>query len=759
MCDRGKSRLLHGSFAAILFVAFLLAAERVAAQAQITDPAASAAQTVQGAAETTAGGADAVPEPASSPSPGGDPLGLLADEQAHVAEAALASTLRDLRAKLRAAVGRASSVPGEILTVLERDEIALGREWLLDAMLVGLLGIAVGWGVAAAFERLTLRRTVKPAVDEEARTARIIGDALLQIASTMILIVVGYVVIEVLDVGVDVQHLTSLILLLVVACTRGALLIVRTSLMPGDPPGTASAADVVRLRRWLTAFILIFAVTDGLDWWLIALDVSQEARDIGAGVLSLVIVLALSALVIANRNTVPAVFRHSGRRHRPEGGVLAQFWWVFAILFFMLSWAVRVVRLLLDLPGPEGLVRGPIGLLFIGLIAYGLVCHAINRLMRRSPAIFVGGPGGRRLRDYRDLSHDAAALLIVLAAFAVLAQWWGLALAHGQDGLIVAKIAAISVAAWIFCDLVRVAIDRKHAREGGIPNTVAEDVSFSPPPAGRSRLATLLPFVRLTVLVAIGVISVTMALSELGIDLLPLIASASIFGIALGFGSQALIRDVMAGAFFLIDDAFRVGEYVDLGGGTKGLVEKTSLRSFQLRHHRGALHTIPFGDIKQITNLSRDWAITKIALLCPHGTDIEAVRKVTERAGEALLGDREVGGYFIEPLKMSGVGEISVRGITVSIKFMSPPDVAHHVKKAVNARLAVEFAAAGISLAGPPLSLRFTDQPNPAVPDAYAGPDVDRTRVPSQADRAVSPPAERSPAALAIDQGSPPSVP
>ena len=145
-----------------------------------------------------------------------------------------------------------------------------------------------------------------------------------------------------------------------------------------------------------------------------------------------------------------------------------------------------------------------------------------------------------------------------------------------------------------------------------MPGVQADDEADIPLGIGQSRIATLLPLARVLLLSVIATQIVMMVLSELGVQVAPLLAGASIFGLAIGFGSQTLVHDVLSGAFFLVDDAFRVGEYVDLGGGIRGTVEKISIRSFQLRHQNGPLHTIQFGNIKQVTNFSRDWALTKI---------------------------------------------------------------------------------------------------------------------------------------------------
>jgi len=119
-----------------------------------------------------------------------------------------------------------------------------------------------------------------------------------------------------------------------------------------------------------------------------------------------------------------------------------------------------------------------------------------------------------------------------------------------------------------------------------------------------------------------------MMLTSLGINITPLIACASVVGLAISFGSQSLVRDIVSGIFYLADDAFRVGEYIDCGK-AKGTVEGFTVRSLRLRHQNGQIHTIPFGQLGQITNFSRDWATLKFNLRFARDTDVEQLRKVT----------------------------------------------------------------------------------------------------------------------------------
>ncbi len=139
-------------------------------------------------------------------------------------------------------------------------------------------------------------------------------------------------------------------------------------------------------------------------------------------------------------------------------------------------------------------------------------------------------------------------------------------------------------------------------------------------------------------------------LSALGVDTGPLLAGAGVVGLAVGFGSQSLVRDIVSGFFFLIEDAFRLGEYLDIGG-AKGTVEAISVRSMKLRHHRGALNTVPFGSVDIVKNYSRDWAIMKFRVRVPFDTDLNMVRKLLKQTGQKMLGIEAIKDDFLQPFK------------------------------------------------------------------------------------------------------------
>jgi small-conductance mechanosensitive channel len=218
---------------------------------------------------------------------------------------------------------------------------------------------------------------------------------------------------------------------------------------------------------------------------------------------------------------------------------------------------------------------------------------------------------------------------------------------------------------------------------------------------GVTRLATLLPLIRNTVAITVFFLGAVIALGDLGVNIGPLLAGAGVVGIALGFGAQALVRDVIAGLFFLIDDAFRLGEYIDTGR-LKGTVEAISIRSVRLRHQNGQVHTIPFGQIQAVTNSSRDWAIVKFNLHVALDSDLDLVRKTLKQLGQSLLRDPEIGGDFIQPLKMQGVADVTQAAIMIRCKFTARPSRPSYLRRQAMREIIKRFAAAGIAFATPP---------------------------------------------------------
>ncbi|WP_448204914.1 mechanosensitive ion channel family protein [Azospirillum sp. sgz302134] len=295
--------------------------------------------------------------------------------------------------------------------------------------------------------------------------------------------------------------------------------------------------------------------------------------------------------------------------------------------------------------------------------------------------------------------------MIVLGVVGTAMIWgYGPERSEGPGALLIRLLFNVSVVlllgyvAWVL--MIR-AIDRAlSASKRNCPSTRAQ------------RMVTLLPLLRKFLQVVLVAVVAMIMLSSLGIEIGPLLAGAGVVGIAIGLGAQSTIADILAGVFFLLEDAFHMGDYVEVGQ-LRGTVEGISLRSLKLRHHRGAVHTLPFGQIKALTNYSRDWALMRLEFRVPPDTDLELVKSLVKTIGKELAADPEMGPNFIEPLKSQGVRRVEDDALIIGVKFTAKPDEQFVIRREAYQRLIRAFNEHGIHLVGRGVVVRVED-PNAA---------------------------------------------
>lgn len=229
-----------------------------------------------------------------------------------------------------------------------------------------------------------------------------------------------------------------------------------------------------------------------------------------------------------------------------------------------------------------------------------------------------------------------------------------------------------------------------------------------------SRIRTLLPITRNVLMIVVAIVALLMALSSLGVQIAPLIAGAGIVGVAIGFGAQTVVKDVISGVFYLLDDAFRVGEYIQ-SGSYKGTVESFSLRSVKLRHHRGYLFTVPFSDLGAVQNMSRDWVIEKITMTITYDSDVDKARKIVKKIGLDLAKDPEFAPSIIEPLKMQGVDQFGDTGMLMKMKLKTRPGEQFGIKRKALVLIKQAFDENGIKIAVPTVQISGDDDPKAAA--------------------------------------------
>ncbi|MGD9510139.1 MAG: mechanosensitive ion channel family protein, partial [Geminicoccaceae bacterium] len=318
--------------------------------------------------------------------------------------------------------------------------------------------------------------------------------------------------------------------------------------------------------------------------------------------------------------------------------------------------------------------------------------------------------------------------LVILGGLWLLSWGWGLDMVEiaGRDTpttrLLIGALHAIVIllVADLIWQLVRQAIDRQLQRAGPASgHGEAHGPAASPEELRRrGRIRTLLPILRIVLLAVIVVMAVLMALSALGVQVGPLIAGAGVVGVAIGFGSQTLVKDIISGMFYLMDDAFRVGEYI-VSGNYRGTVEGFSLRSIRLRHHRGPVYTVPFGMLGAVQNLSRDWVIDKITVGVTYDTDLDLVKKVVKQVSKEIMADPALASGILEPLKSQGVAAMGDFAIQVRMKFMARPGEQFVVRRQVYDKIKKAFDANGIKFAFPTVTVDRGDSETAAAVTAF----------------------------------------
>ncbi|WP_209003576.1 mechanosensitive ion channel family protein [Labrenzia sp. CE80] len=535
-------------------------------------------------------------------------------------------------------------------------------------------------------------------------------------------------------------HQTAVVILSVTTLFLGLRIVFLNLLVPNVPSHRAFAlsdADARGLYLSLIAGTAVSAVALALCTWMDKLGLPKDAHKLALIASALLSCLILSSIAVAYRKAIGALIRgEAGDAADLWRRVLSKSWHLIAVVYFLAAWAISSIRILLDLPDATGLVVAPLQALLMAIIAYGLLVLLIDRVLlprldtAEVQATIVAdieraeateGEGDldpqaalsqaeaeaadleAHRSPYRHLLDHGASILSCFGGLVILARLWGVSITDGSTyvgGTI--EILLIIFLGYMAYKAVEVAIDRRIAKEGP---SEEKDEEAEVGGAGESRIATLLPIFRNFLLITIVAIAAMVVLSELGVNIAPLFAGAGVVGLAIGFGAQTLIRDIFSGAFYLLDDAFRRGEYIDIGS-AKGVVERISIRSMQLRHHRGALTTIPFGEIQHVENFSRDWAMMKLAFRVTYDTDVDKMRKIIKKFGQELLDDEYYGPMFLQPLKSQGILAMEDSAMIARVKFMTKPGKQFELRKVVYAGLQDLFEKNGIKFAHKQVTVR-----------------------------------------------------
>lgn len=235
-----------------------------------------------------------------------------------------------------------------------------------------------------------------------------------------------------------------------------------------------------------------------------------------------------------------------------------------------------------------------------------------------------------------------------------------------------------------------------------------------PTPAQRQRAETLTQVLRDVARVFLVAVGAMMILSEIGIDLKPLLAAAGLGGLAIGFGAQSLVKDVISGFFILLEDSIAVGDVVEIAG-VSGLVEEVKLRSIRLRDVSGSVHVVPNGIVDRVKNMTKGFSFYVFDVGVAYKEDVDRVMAVLVETAEELRADPSYAEDILEPLEMLGVDRFDDSAVIIRCRMKTVPAKQWRVGREMNRRIKKTFDAKGIEIPFPHRTLYWGEGQAPSA--------------------------------------------
>jgi len=443
--------------------------------------------------------------------------------------------------------------------------------------------------------------------------------------------------------------------------------------------------------------ITVFAVFGGaLAEVPLLLGLYPAAHDALVKLVALIVHLFLVIIVLQCRRSVAARIRDpagAGGSVALLRNWLARVWHYIAIFYIIGLWVVWAFGVR---NGYSGLLRFCIITILVAILARLVSIVALGAFER---VFGINADFPRRYRGldqrvnryYLPLRRILSGTIGVLTLLALLEAWGLNVLAWFHDGQTGARllsalitIAIATAAAVVVWEGANAAIDRRLELLGR---------------SGRAtRLRTLLPLLRMALLVTIAIVIGLTALSELGVDIAPLLAGAGIVGVAIGFGSQTLVHDVITGMFMLLENEIQVGDVVTAAG-FSGTVENLSIRTIRLRAADGSVNIIPFSVVTTINNTSRGIGNATISVTIPYDEDIDRVDVTLKEIVGEMRKDPAFDGMIRSDLQMWGLDKVSASGVTIVGQIECTDAGRWPVQREFNRRMRERFQAQGITIA------------------------------------------------------------
>lgn len=431
--------------------------------------------------------------------------------------------------------------------------------------------------------------------------------------------------------------------------------------------------------------------------------------------LGLAITTMLVIFILQNRGAVARALRGHGGRLAAVQDRLAEVWHVLACIYVAAGYAVWALKVK---GGFEFMLKSSLLSVFILMVA-SMLSAGLARAIERGFAISqdarqhfprLEARANRYLPVLHVVLRGAVAVITVMA----LAQAWGLdtlGLLSSEAGRRVVasaiSIAAVLLGALVVWELVSGAIERYLGGTDHDGNAVQRS----------ARIRTLLPLLRNALFVVLVVMVTLVVLAELGVNIAPLMAGAGVVGVAIGFGSQTLVKDVITGAFILFEDTVAVGDVIKLDGHS-GVVEAMSIRAIRLRDGSGSLHTIPFSAVNTVVNMSKDFGVALFEIGIAYREDTDQVTQALTVLGEEMTADPTFGPDILAPLEILGLDRFDASAVIIKADFKTRPTRQWAVQREFNRRIKKRFDELGIEFPFPQTTLWFGEDRSGKAPPA-----------------------------------------
>jgi small-conductance mechanosensitive channel len=451
-------------------------------------------------------------------------------------------------------------------------------------------------------------------------------------------------------------------------------------------------------------------------------------------VLGFLLFVLLLIFVMQNRASVARIIRGNMDESRTKSMLtslrirLSGIWHIVAALYLVLLFGVWAISI------PNGftyILHASVLTLMVLVVTQGLLT-LIDTLFRRGLSLRSDlnerfpGLEKRVNRYFPVVQKSLNAALYLAAAFSLLEVWgvhtyqW---LASGPGSVLgsaVAHIIGIIVVSLLLWETASSIIER-YLGETDVQVTSA-------------RTRTLLNVARNALLVVITIVSSLMVLSELGVNIAPLLAGAGVLGLAVGFGAQRLVQDVITGVFILFQDLMSVGDVVKLGD-TAGLVESLSIRTVRLRDLSGTVHTIPFSAITTVSNLTEDFSYYVFDVGIAYREDVDAVIELLRKIGSELREDKKIAPLLLDDIEIFGVDAFGDSAVVIKGRLKTLPIQQWTVGRAFNRLVKLRFDEAGIEIPFPHRTLYFGELKDGSAPAArvQVAPGITVQRTPHEA--------------------------